>query len=323
MFILTGGAGFIGSCVLKTLNERGINEIIVVDRLRDKSKWKNLNGKNFHDFVDKDKFLDYIKEDAFTFMTDAFIHMGACSSTTERNADYLMKNNYQYSRILTEYCVKKGIRMIYASSAATYGSGEHGFSDSNETMVKLLPVNAYGFSKHVFDKWANYSGNLDHICGLKFFNVFGPNEYHKEDMSSVVYKAYKQIMENGSLKLFKSDHPDYEDGMQMRDFVYVKDCAEVVWKLINNPAQNGIYNVGTGKPRTWIDLGNAVFKAMGKEPSIQFIEMPEKLKGKYQYYTCADNAKLNASPSSHDFMSLEDSVKDYVINYLQKDFMHC
>ncbi len=259
-----------------------------------------------------------ICDDQVPFEISAIVHMGACSSTTERDADYLWENNYLYSRRLAEWALKRNIRFIYASSAATYGDGTQGFSDDHRKISKLKPINMYGYSKQVFDLWVLKNKLENKIAGIKFFNVFGPNEYHKGDMTSVIFKAFHQIKETGKVRLFKSYKKEYPDGGQMRDFVYVKDCVDVMWWLFNNPKVNGIFNLGTGKARTWNDLIKAVFAAMGRKTNIQYIEMPESLRNQYQYFTEAEMNKLKAAGCPVKFSSLEDSVRDYVVNYLQQ-----
>jgi ADP-L-glycero-D-manno-heptose 6-epimerase len=248
--------------------------------------------------------------------------MGACSSTTERDADYLWQNNYVYTGELAEWAINRNIRFIYASSAATYGDGSQGFSDDHERINALKPINMYGYSKQVFDLRVLKHSWENQIAGIKFFNVFGPNEYHKEDMSSVIFKAFHQIRQTGKVKLFKSYKPDYPDGGQMRDFVYVKDCINVMWWLFQNPDVNGIFNLGTGRARTWNDLIGAVFAAMGLKTNIEYIEMPEALRNQYQYFTEAKMGKLKTAGCPVDFSTLEDSVRDYVVNYLQLPDQH-
>jgi len=317
MIVVTGGAGFIGSAMISKLNEKGREDILVVDDLGSTDKWKNLVGKRFADYMHKDTFLKAI--DGGTFPRgdfDAIIHLGACSATTERNVDYLMQNNYYYSKRLADYATWSDIRFIYASSAATYGDGERGFSDDDAVTPLLRPLNPYGYSKQVFDLWAMQNGLMDAVAGVKFFNVFGPNEYHKGEMKSLVVKAYHQIMETGSVKLFRSHRDDYKDGEQVRDFIYVKDVTEALWWLLEHKDVNGIYNLGTGVSRSWNDLANAIFSALGKPASIEYIDMPETIRNAYQYYTEATVAKLKGRGFPAAFMTLEDSVRDYVTNYL-------
>jgi ADP-L-glycero-D-manno-heptose 6-epimerase len=322
MIIVTGGAGFIGSAFVWRLNQEGIDDIVIVDRLGTTDKWKNLVNLRFVNYIHKDDFHEMIYNDTVRFDVDAIVHMGACSSTTERDADYLWQNNNVYTGLLAEYAIEHGIRFIYASSAATYGDGTQGFSDDHGNINKLKPINMYGYSKQVFDLRVLKHSWENNIAGIKFFNVFGPNEYHKGDMTSVIFKAFHQIKETGKVRLFKSYLPQYPDGGQLRDFVYVKDCIDVMWWLLQNPAVNGIFNLGTGKARTWNDLINAVFAAMGIKPNIEYIEMPESLRNQYQYFTQAEMDKLGVSGCPVDFSTLEDSVRDYVVNYLQQNDPH-
>lgn len=318
MIIVTGGAGFIGSAFVWKLNQEGIEDIIIVDRLGKSDKWKNLVNLRFVNYIHKDDFHEMIYNDTVRFDIEAIIHMGACSSTTERDADYLWQNNNVYTGLLAEYAIEHGIRFIYASSAATYGDGTQGFSDAHDKINKLKPINMYGYSKQVFDVRAMKHSWENNIAGIKFFNVFGPNEFHKGDMTSVIFKAFHQIKETGKVRLFKSYLPQYPDGGQLRDFVYVKDCIDVLWWLFKNQDVNGIFNLGTGKARTWNDLINAVFAAMNISPNIEYIEMPESLRNQYQYFTQAEMNKLKEYGYPVNFSSLEDSVRDYVVNYLQQ-----
>lgn len=317
MIIVTGGAGFIGSAFVSFLNQKGIDDIVIVDHLGTTEKWKNLVGKRYSEYIHKDKFIELLLDDMFCDV-EAIVHLGACSSTTEKDADYLYENNINYTRILMEWAVEKNVRFIYASSAATYGDGSNGYSDSDKDIYKHHPLNMYGYSKQFIDETAFKNGMLDMVCGLRFFNVFGPNEYHKGSMTSVVYNAFHQIKESGSVNLFKSYHPDYSDGEQMRDFIYVKDVISIIYWLMKNPKINGVYNVGTGKARTWNDLVKATFSALDIAPEIKYIEMPTHLKGKYQYYTQAETKKLELAGWKRGYTSLEDAVKDYVVNYLDK-----
>jgi ADP-L-glycero-D-manno-heptose 6-epimerase len=317
MIIVTGGAGFIGSAFVWKLNQEGIEDIIIIDRLGTSDKWKNLVNLHFADYIHRDDFIRMIGENELPFEVSAIVHMGACSSTTERDADYLWSNNFLYTKTLAEWSIKRGIRFIYASSAATYGDGKHGFSDNLDKIKSLKPINMYGYSKQVFDLWVLRHNLETKLAGVKFFNVFGPNEYHKGDMTSVIFKAFHQIRETGKVCLFKSYLPQYPDGGQMRDFVYVKNCINVLWWLLQNPSVTGIFNLGTGKARTWNDLISAVFDAMNMQPYIEYIEMPESLRNQYQYFTQADMDKLKDSGYLINFFTLEDSVRDYVVNYLQ------
>ncbi len=323
MYILTGGAGFIGSVCLSKLNEAGIEDVLVVDELETSSKWKNLVGKAFLDYVHKDDFISAVEQRTLPGKIDGIIHMGACSTTTEQDMDYLMDNNVRFSQKLAEFAVEKGARFIYASSAATYGDGSNGYSDDETAIGGLRPLNRYGYSKQLFDLWCRRRGLLDRAAGLKFFNVYGPNEYHKEGQFSGVYRSFMQMKESGKVRLFKSDHPDYKDGEQKRDFIYVKDCAQVILWLLENPGVNGIFNLGTGKARTWKDLALAVFSAAELPPSIEFTDLPENLAGQYQYFTEAKMEKLAAAGCPMRFTSLEDGVRDYVRNHLLRPNIYC
>jgi len=319
MIVVTGGAGFIGSALVWQLNTVGIEDIVIVDELGDTDKWKNIAKRRFADYLHKDAFLARVREGKVPFPVRAIVHMGACSATTERDADFLMENNYRYSRILAEWAVAQGIRFVYASSAATYGDGARGFSDDDAVTRTLLPINAYGYSKQVFDLWVLRQGWEGKVAGVKFFNVFGPQEYHKGDMRSVVHKAYQQIRDTGSVRLFKSYREPYPDGGQLRDFVYVKDVVRVLQWFLDHPEANGIFNLGTGKARTWNDLVNAVFAAMERPAQIDYIEMPEAIRGQYQYLTQAQMSKLRAAGCRMKFRSLEEAVADYVRGHLVQD----
>lgn len=319
MIVVTGGAGFIGSAVVWALNRAGEEEIIVVDELRNGEKWKNLNGLKFNDFYHKKDFYDMVAERNLPFDTTAIIHLGACSATTERDADYLMNNNYKYSQEMVKFCAEKDARFIYASSAATYGDGEKGYDDNEEELESLRPLNMYGYSKHLFDLWLKHTGLNEKAAGLKFFNVYGPNEYHKNDMRSVVHKAFEQARDTGKVTLFKSHKPEYKDGEQMRDFVYVKDAVDMILFFLENKDISGLFNVGTASARTWNDLVTALFNAMGKPVNIEYIDMPEQLRGKYQYYTKANSDKIRNAGYTKPVHSLEEGVKDYVQNYLMKE----
>jgi len=319
MIVVTGGAGFIGSAFVWKLNETGRRDILVVDNLGHGAKWKNLVNRRMADYLHKETFMDLILSGDEPWEVEAVVHMGACSSTTETDAEYLMENNYRYSRMLCEWALEKGARFINASSAATYGDGARGFDDDPERIEELRPLNMYGYTKQLFDLWARDEGVLDRIVSLKFFNVYGPNEYHKEDMRSVVCKAFSQVLETGKIKLFKSYHPDYPDGGQMRDFVYVKDCVAAMLWFLEHPEAGGLYNLGAGQARTWNDLATAVFAAMGRAPVIEYVDMPEILRGKYQYFTEARVDRLRAAGCDWPFASLEDGVRDYVQNYLSRE----
>lgn len=312
MIILTGGAGFIGSCFLATLNAVGREDVLIVDSLGNGEKWKNLARHTYTDIVSKDDFRDMMALGDITDV-EAVIHLGACSSTTETDADYLYDNNYRYSIDVAEFAFDCGARFIYASSAATYGNGSHGYSDLESD---LQPLNMYGYSKHLFDLWIRKNGHDQKCVGLKFFNVFGPNEYHKDSMSSLVWKAFTQIGDTGKMKLFSSNHPDYQDGCQLRDFVYVKDVCQVMLQLMNSPNINGIFNLGTGKARSWNELVTAVYTAMNVTPKIEYIPMPDELASQYQNFTQADMGALSKALPDLTFGSLESSVKDYVCGHL-------
>jgi ADP-L-glycero-D-manno-heptose 6-epimerase len=319
MIIVTGGAGFIGSALIAELNRRQISDILVVDELGADQKWKNLRNLSFTDYVEKDDFLDMVIEDKLDSPIDVVFHLGACSDTTETNASYLVKNNYEYSKLLAQWATDADIRFIYASSAATYGDGSAGFSDDEEKIEALRPLNMYGYSKHLFDMWARRAGLLSKIVGLKYFNVFGPNEYHKGDMMSFVVKAFEQIKTTGKVRLFKSYRPEYADGEQVRDFLYVKDAVNMTLFFFDNPYINGIFNIGTGETRTWNDLVIAVFVGMGRKPNIEYIEMPASIRSQYQYFTQADLSKLRRAGYSKQTTPLEDAIRDYIQNYLEKD----
>lgn len=316
--VVTGAAGFIGRNMVAELNRRGVTDIILVDQLGTDEKWKNLVGLRYEDIVSPEAFLSMTSSNHGPSIS-AIIHMGACSATTERNADYLLENNYRYTRRLCEWSLHHKTRFVYASSAATYGDGENGYNDSDESTPSLKPLNMYGYSKHMFDLWALKHGHFKDIVGLKFFNVYGPYEDHKGDMKSVVYKSFYQILDRGHVELFKSTRPEYKHGEQMRDFVYVRDAVNVALSFVYDlPTVGGLFNCGTGQARTWVDLVSAVFIAMGRKPDIRFIDMPEHLKNKYQYFTQADMGKLRAAGYTAPFTSVEEGVKDYVTGYLMK-----
>lgn len=317
--LVTGGAGFIGSALVNALNKAGITNIVVSDILGNDEKFKNLIPLRFADYIEAGDLLQLAEEEPEYFdQFDTFYHLGACSATTESDASYLIRNNYEYTKTLASIAIDKDIRFIYASSAATYGDGSQGMNDQIEDLHTLCPLNMYGYSKHMFDCYAQRMGWLSKIVGLKYYNVFGPNEAHKRDMRSLVAKSYEQIQATGEIRLFKSDHPDYTDGNQMRDFLYVKDAAAMTIHLANTPTANGLFNLGSGQANTWNTLANAIFAALEIEPNIRFIDMPEKLKGNYQYYTCADTTKLSSTGYTTPLYTLQESVKDYVQNYLVK-----
>jgi ADP-L-glycero-D-manno-heptose 6-epimerase len=318
MYIVTGGAGFIGSAIIAGLNQRGIDDILVVDELGCIERWKNLRNLSFADYVEKGDFIEMLLEGKIAPPIKAVFHMGACSSTTETDASYLIKNNYEYTKLLAQWATGSRLRFIYASSAATYGDGSGGFDDNEGQIETLRPLNMYGYSKHLFDLWARRAGLLKEIVGLKYFNVFGPNEYHKADMRSFVLKAFEQINAKGKVGLFKSHNPNYADGEYVRDFIYVKDAVQMTLFFLDNPNLAGIYNIGTGKARSWNAMVRAVFEAMGKKAKIEYIEMPESIQNQYQYYTQAEVRKLKSAGYKKETIVLEDAVKDYVGNYLLK-----
>lgn len=318
MYIVTGGAGFIGSALVWKLNQEGIDDILVVDNLGFGEKWKNLANRNFADYLHKTTFLQLLDKGGLGDV-DAILHMGACSSTTEQDAEYLMENNYRYTKILAEYCLERQIRFIYASSAATYGDGGLGFDDDPMLMPRLKPLNMYGYSKYLFDLWVQRNNLVGSLAGLKFFNVFGPNEYHKGDMMSVVCKAFAQIQADDRLRLFKSHRADYADGEQKRDFIYVKDCADVVWWLLQRPEVNGIFNLGQGQAQSWNELAQAVFTAMERPFAVDYIDMPESIREKYQYFTQANMNRLQALGCPAKTADLAKSVADYIRNYLSRE----
>ncbi|MCG9875777.1 MAG: ADP-glyceromanno-heptose 6-epimerase [Leptospiraceae bacterium] len=309
--VVTGGAGLIGSACVEELNQRGIDKIWIVDNLGQSEKWKNLTRLSYVDYFEKEDFIErVIHEDGFLNSVSHILHLGACSSTTEKDASYLISNNYEYTKILCHAALQNDAKFVYASSAATYGEGEEGYDD-NSPIQNLKPLNMYGYSKHMFDLYALKEGISERIVGLKYFNVFGFGEAHKAEMRSLVLKGYEQIFETGKLNLFKSYRNEYKDGEQMRDFLYVKDAAKMsIFFLFND--KFGLYNLGRGVAETWNTLAKALFEAMHKPVSIEYIAMPEHLKAKYQYYTCATTDKLIKAGYSDGFTSIQDAVADYV-----------
>lgn len=319
MIIVTGGAGFIGSCVVRSLNEAGRSDIVIVDNISETDKWMNMRNKKYIKYVHKSRFLEELP----TYENvEAIVHMGAQSSTTERDFDYLWENNFEYTKALWNYCAEKHISFIYASSAATYGEGSLGFNDRMD-IDKLLPLNGYGYSKQLFDLWVKHQAKSfpAQYCGLKFFNVYGPNEYFKGSMASMVFHGFNQIKETGKVKLFKSCNPNYADGGQLRDFVYVKDICKVIMWLLVNKHVSGLFNVGTGRAQSFAELAEATFHALDLEPNIEYIDMPEKLRGKYQYYTKAEMSKLYDAGYPYDFADVENGVRDYVQSHLAQNFL--
>ncbi len=316
MIILTGGAGFIGSCFLKRLNDNGYDDILVVDHLGTTNKWRNLVGKSFTDYIDKEDFLTSLRNNSFSGKIDGIMHIGACSSTTETDADYLMRNNVLYTRTIAEWCAEHSCKLWYASSAATYGNGTLGYSDKDVDTPHYRPLNMYGYSKHLLDLWMLKNNVHTAFTGFKFFNVFGPNEYHKGHMRSVIHKAFPRARDTHAISLFKSYNENYPDGGQKRDFIYVKDAVDIMMYFFSHPDINGIYNVGTGIARSWNDVANALFSALDVKGKIEYIDMPNELQGKYQYYTCADTEKLAATGCPVTCRSLEDALQDYIQQHL-------
>jgi ADP-L-glycero-D-manno-heptose 6-epimerase len=315
--LVTGGAGFIGSWLVDHLNRQGVERIVITDFLGRDGKWQNLLPLAFEDYVEASDLFDKLESNRLGDF-DLVLHMGACSSTSERDASYLIRNNYEFTRRLAEWSLGKGARFAYASSAATYGDGSQGMEDSADLdyLRRLRPLNMYGYSKHLFDLYAAQQGWLSRCVGIKYFNVFGPNEQHKGDMRSLVNKAYSQIESTGGLRLFRSERDDYRDGEQKRDFIYVKDAAAMTLHLAANEQAAGLFNVGAGRAETWLDLANAVFVAMGREPRIEFIDIPPEIRAGYQYLTLADIGRLRASGYDRPVTPLSDAVRDYVTNYL-------
>jgi ADP-L-glycero-D-manno-heptose 6-epimerase len=316
--LVTGAAGFIGSALVHALNQRGITQIVTTDFLGTDEKWRNLAPLEFEDYVPADQLLTNLARDPdYHGKFAACFHLGACSSTTVTDAAWVMENNFAYTKTLARWALAAGTRFVYASSAATYGDGGAGMDDKTENLRAYRPLNLYGYSKHLFDLYAQKEEILPEIVGLKYFNVFGPNEYHKGDMRSLVCKAYEQIVSTGKIRLFKSYKPEYPDGGQKRDFVYVKDAVAMTIHLAETETAGGLYNLGAGVARTWVDLANALFSALQLPPQIEFIEMPESIRHQYQYYTCADISKLRATGYQAPTTTLEDAVRDYAVNYLK------
>ncbi len=314
--LVTGGAGFIGSVLAWELDRRGCSQVFIADFPAQDAKLANLRGVRYAEMIEPGDLLKRLSKGSIANL-DCVFHLGACSSTTETNEKYLRENNYEYSRALAEWALRAGVRFVYASSAATYGDGSAGMDDADPRQLeRLRPLNLYGQSKQWMDLHAWREGWLDRIVGLKYFNVFGPNENHKGDMRSLVCKSYAEVMNTGVIRLFKSYRPQYGDGEQRRDFLYVKDAVAMTLHLAANPAANGIFNIGAGVARTWNELAGAVFRALGREPRIEYIDMPEVIREKYQYFTQAEIGKLRAAGFDQRITSLEDAVRDYVVNYL-------
>jgi ADP-L-glycero-D-manno-heptose 6-epimerase len=314
--LVTGGAGFIGSALIWELNRRGLRNIAVADFLDEDDKWKNLVPLQFADYIEADDLLQRIETSPHVFsdVTTVF-HLGACSNTTETDAAYLIRNNFEYTKTLAHFALEDARRFVYASSAATYGGLEACLPES-VALESLRPLNMYAYSKHLFDCYAQNTGMLPRITGLKYFNVFGPNEDHKGEMRSVVHKAFHQVQESGCISLFRSYRPEFSDGGQRRDFMYVKDAVAATVFLAERVNGDGLYNVGSGEATTWLALANAIFSALGREPHIDFIDMPETVREKYQYYTCANIDKLRHAGFTAPITPLGDAISDYVRNYL-------
>ncbi|QQS51940.1 MAG: ADP-glyceromanno-heptose 6-epimerase [Bacteroidota bacterium] len=318
MIVVTGAAGFIGSCMVNKLNQNGFQNLVLVDKFTNQQKNKNLEGKSWDQQIDRDVFIDWLDKNAEK-ITYVF-HIGARTDTTEFDSKVFDALNLNYSKDIWRICTRKGIPFLYASSAATYGMGEYGYIDEHSIIEKLKPLNPYGESKNDFDKWVLQQNNTPPFwCGFKFFNVYGPNEYHKSRMASVVYHAYNQIKEKGSMKLFRSHNPGFKDGEQKRDFIYVKDLIDVLLFFMEHQQHPGIYNLGTGTARTFLNLAKATFHAMNITEDISFIDTPEDIRDKYQYFTEARMTKLQAAGYTKAFTSLEQGIGDYVKNYLQQD----
>jgi ADP-L-glycero-D-manno-heptose 6-epimerase len=320
MYVVTGGAGFIGSNVVAELASRG-SDVVVCDWLRDDERWRNLAKHAVADIIPPDALLFWLEQNCQDL--EAIVHLGAVSSTTETDVDLIVRNNVRATLDLVEWCTDAGKRLIYASSAATYGDGSAGFDDAPETLATLRPLNAYGWSKHLVDRRIARLAQQGRALppqwvGLKFFNVYGPNEYHKGGMRSVVAQNFERVRRGETVRLFRSRRPDYADGGQLRDFIYVKDCVAVISWLLGNPEVCGVFNVGTGAARSWLDLANAMFAAADQAPRIEFIDMPPQLLEKYQYFTQARVARLRSAGYRDAFTSLEDGVADYVRQYLSQ-----
>lgn len=320
MIIVTGGAGFIGSALVWALNKKGIDNIVIVDHFGENEKYKNLVPLKFYDVFDRDDFGHIVNDGFFkNERVDIVYHLGACSSTTQQDVKFLFRNNYEYSKFLCQHCVENDVRFVYASSAATYGDGSSGYEDSESDLEKLRPLNPYGYSKHLFDLWVKRNGLFNRVVGIKYFNVYGPNEYHKGDMRSIVYKCFYQIKETGKARLFKSTKADYPDGEQKRDFIYVKDAVNMTLFLGESRELTGIFNVGTGEATSFNKVVTAIFKSLQKNPNIEYFDMPEILSGKYQDFTKANISKLLQAGYNTKITPVDEAVSDYILNYLNTD----
>ena len=315
MIVVTGAAGFIGSYIVGKLNREGFNDIVLVDKYDDPLKFQNYTTKTFTEIVDRDLFFDWLA--IHEKFVQIIIHLGARTDTVGQEPEIYQKLNLEYSQKIWNACIQYGLPLVYASSASTYGDGNLGFDDNHSLLSELQPLNLYAQSKHDFDCWALKQAKHPFFwSGLKFFNVFGPNEYHKDRMASVIFQAFNTISKTGKMELFRSHHPEFNDGEQARDFIYVEDIAQVILFFMNHRKDSGIYNVGTGKACTYLSLTKAVFKSMKLDENIGFIDTPDDLRGKYQYYTCANIQKLKSIGYSTPFISLEAGIEDYVSNYL-------
>jgi len=323
MIVVTGGSGFIGSALIWRLNQLGRTDIIVVDHFGENEKYKNLIPLKFIDVFDREYFGGMVHDGFFkNNKIETVYHLGACSSTTMQDFNYLLHNNYEYSKFLCGNAVENNIRFIYASSAATYGDGSKGYLDDESKLETLRPLNGYGYSKHLFDLWIKNNGFIGKVAGIKYFNVYGPNEYHKKDMRSVVNKCFEQIKETGKSRLFKSTAKGMGDGEQKRDFIYVKDAVDMTIFFGENKTVNGIYNVGTGTANSFNSLVKPIFPALGLVENIEYFDMPDVLKNKYQNFTQADISKIRKAGYSKNITSINDAVTDYISNYLEKEFAH-
>ncbi len=320
MIVVTGGAGFIGSAVVWALNKRGETDIVIVDDVDHEQKERNIAHLKYDRLVGIKEWREELTGGALdTLKVSGIIHLGACSDTTETNWEYLEDNNVEYSKDIIRWCHDHGVRCVYASSAATYGDGARGFSDDHELFNELEPLNLYGKSKLLVDIWARDGGYLDSAVGLRYFNIYGPNEWHKEHMRSVICKKFDEVSAEGVIRLFKSGHPDYKDGDQNRDFFYVKDTVDATLFFLDQAQGGGVFNVGSGKAQTWNQVAKAMFAALKKEPNIEYVDMPAKLKGQYQYHTQAETTKLRAAGYKQEATTLQSVIDDYMTNYLVPD----